>query len=64
MNEKQKRQLADIVSPIIREMTGDIFAARLEVAIKIIEGIEAEGWVITPPKPKRRSVAGFWRLFR
>jgi hypothetical protein len=65
MTDDQKLQLASLISPIILELTDNsAIAGRLEVAMKIIEGMEAEGWIITPPKPKRRPVAAYLRLLR
>ena len=62
MTNNQKLQLASLISPIILELTDNsAIAGRLEVSMKNIEGVEAAGWTLTPPKPRPRPVAAFIR---
>ena len=62
MTNNQKLQLASSISQIILELTeGCESAGRLEVSMKIIDGMAAAGWTITPPEPKQSCVAEFMR---
>jgi len=63
MTENQREQLAALINQMIIDLTRDHSnAGRSEVSTKIIEGMEAAGWTITPPKPKQSRVTQFLRM--
>ncbi len=49
----QRRELLRLISAVVQEMTHDCFAARIEVADKIVDAMQARGWTIVPPPEHR-----------
>lgn len=63
MTENQREKLANLIRSILLDLTRDDYGGRwAKLSTKIIEGMEAEGWTITPPKPKQSRVTQFLRM--